>query len=144
MQTSANLSSILPPEHLVTLDAAHADVRGAIQCLVNLPTQNVSLITSKAGTLRSNHYHRTDWHFMYVLSGKFDYYFRPTGSSAAPKKLVLTKGQMIFTPPLEDHATVFIEDTELVVMSKNPRDQAAYEADVVRVELIDPKTMSLK
>lgn len=126
------------------LDPVHADARGAIQCLVNLPTQNVSLISSKAGTLRSNHYHRTDWHYMYVLSGKFEYYYRPTGSNATPTKLVLTKGQMIFTPPMEDHATVFLEDTDLVVMSKNPRDQAAYEADVVRIELIDPKTMRVK
>lgn len=137
-------SSLLSFDHLVPLDPSHADARGSIQCLVNLPTQNVSLISSRAGTLRSNHFHRTDWHYMYVLSGKFEYYYRPTGSNVTPIKLVLTKGQMVFTPPMEDHATVFIEDTELVVMSKNPRDQAAYEADVVRIELIDPKTMRLK
>ena len=47
------------------------------------------------------------------------------------------KGQLIFTPPMEDHATVFLEDTVLLVMSRNPRDQEAYESDVVRVTLVD-------
>ena len=133
-----------PKEHVIKLDPAHADARGAIQCLVNLPTKNVSLISSKRGSLRSNHYHKTDWHYMYVLTGRFEYYYRPAGSQEAPKMIVLGKGDMVFTPPMEEHTTVFLEDTDLVVMSKNPRDQAAYESDVVRVELIDPKTMRVK
>ena len=47
-------------------------------------------------------------------------------------------GEMIFTPPMEDHATVFLEDCDLLAMSRNPRDQDAYEKDVRRVNLIDP------
>lgn len=133
-----------PKDHVVALDAAHADARGAIQCLVNVPTHNVSLITSTKGSLRSNHYHKTDWHYMYVVSGKFEYYYRPTNSGQAAKKIVLGPGEMVFTPPMEDHATVFLEDTALIVMSKNPRDQAAYESDVVRIELVDPATLRLK
>jgi len=133
-----------PQEHVIKLEPAHADARGAIQCLVNLPTKNVSLISSKQGSLRSNHFHKTDWHYMYVLTGRFEYYYRPAGSNEVPKMIVLSRGDMVFTPPMEDHATVFLEDTDLVVMSKNPRDQAAYESDVVRVELIDPKTMRVK
>ena len=45
---------------------------------------------------------------------------------------------MVFTPPMEDHTTVFLEDCELLAISRNPRDQATYEADTVRIELIDP------
>jgi hypothetical protein len=48
---------------------------------------------------------------------------------------------MVFTPPMEDHATVFLEDTRLLAISRNPRDQEAYEADVRRVTLIDPSTI---
>jgi quercetin dioxygenase-like cupin family protein len=139
-----DVSTAWPKDHLVKLDPAHADARGAIQCLVNLPTKNVSLISSKRGSLRSNHYHKTDWHYMHVLTGKFEYYYRPSGSGETPRKIVLGKGELIFTPPMEDHATVFLEDTDLIVMSKNPRDQAAYESDVIRVELIDPKTLRVK
>ena len=128
-----------PKEPMVPLEDPHADGRGAIQSLLNFPAKNISLITSKKGTLRSNHYHRTDWHYMYVLSGSFDYYYRPTNSNEEPKKIAVRAGQMVFTPPMEDHTTVFTEDCELLAISRNPRDQATYEADTVRIDLVDPK-----
>lgn len=133
--------SMWPKPGLVELDSAHADERGAIQSLVNFPMKNMSIITSKKGTVRSNHYHLTDWHYMYVMSGSFDYYYRPTNSGEAAKKVVVKQGEMIFTPPMEDHATVFLEDSTLLVMSRNPRDQEAYEADVRRVVLVDPASI---
>ena len=126
-----------PKEGLVELDPPHADDRGVIQSLVNFPMKNLSLISSKKGAVRSNHYHLTDWHYMYVLSGSFDYYFRPTNSEGELQCVRVKAGEMIFTPPMEDHATVFLEDCDLLAMSRNPRDQEAYEADVRRVILID-------
>jgi dTDP-4-dehydrorhamnose 3,5-epimerase-like enzyme len=135
--------SMWPAGGKVPLDAAHADERGAIQSLVNFPMKNMSVITSKKGTVRSNHYHLTDWHYMYVMSGSFDYYYRPTGSSAAPEVIRLTPGEMVFTPPMEDHATVFLEDTQILVMSRNPRDQESYESDVRRIVLVDPASVSV-
>jgi dTDP-4-dehydrorhamnose 3,5-epimerase-like enzyme len=134
-------ASMWPTEHLIDLEPPHADERGAIQCLVNFPMKNLSLISSKKGTVRSNHYHLTDWHYMYVMSGSFDYHYRPVGSTDAPSLMRLSAQQMVFTPPMEEHATVFLEDTVLLVMSRNPRDQEAYEADVRRVMLIDPASV---
>ena len=49
-----------PKEGLVKLDAPHTDDRGYIQSLVNFPMKNISLISSKKGSVRSNHYHLTD------------------------------------------------------------------------------------
>ena len=79
---------------------------------------------------------------MYIISGLVDYYYRPTGTDQEPKKVVLKKGDMVFTPPMEDHATVFTEDTVLLAMSRNPRDQEAYESDVKRIVLIDPDSIT--
>jgi dTDP-4-dehydrorhamnose 3,5-epimerase-like enzyme len=135
--------SMWPKGGKIELPEPHADERGAIQCLVNFPTKNLSLITSVKGSVRSNHYHVTDWHYMYVLSGAFDYYYRPTGSEVKPKVIIVKKGEMVFTPPMEDHATVFLEDTQLLAMSRNPRDQEAYEADVRRIVLINPEEIQL-
>lgn len=132
-----------PKEGIVELETPHVDDRGYIQSLVNFPMKNLSLISSIKGSVRSNHYHETDWHYMYVLSGKFDYYYRPTGSDAESKKITVSEGEMVFTPPLEDHATVFLEDTKLLAMSRNPRDQATYESDVRRVILIEPDSINL-
>jgi quercetin dioxygenase-like cupin family protein len=133
-----------PPHGKVPLDAAHSDDRGFIQSIVNLPMKNLSLIRSKKGAVRSNHYHVTDWHYMYVTKGSFDYYWRATGSDAPPEVTRVSAGEVIFTPPMEDHATVFLEETDMFVASRNPRDQASYESDVRRVILIDPDTINTK
>lgn len=130
-----------PQEGRVQLSPAHVDSRGSIQSLVNFPMKNISLISSKKGAVRSNHYHMTDWHYMYVISGSFDYHYRPTGSNAKPEMITIKAGEMVFTPPMEDHATVFIEDTQLLAMSRNPRDQEAYESDVKRVTLINTESI---
>ena len=130
-----------PKEGLVKLDAPHTDDRGYIQNLVNFPMKNISLISSKKGSVRSNHYHLTDWHYMYVLSGSFDYYFRPSNSDEEIQCVRVKKGEMIFTPPMEDHATVFLEDCDLLAISRNPRDQESYEEDVRRVKLIEPRNI---
>lgn len=135
--------SMWPTESKVALPPAHVDDRGYIQSLVNFPMKNLSLIASKKGSLRSNHYHVTDWHYMYILKGSFDYYYRPTGSTGEPAVIRVQAGEMVFTPPMEDHATVFLDDTELLAMSRNPRDQETYEEDVRRVVLIDPAKISV-
>jgi oxalate decarboxylase/phosphoglucose isomerase-like protein (cupin superfamily) len=133
-----------PPSGTVPLDPPHADDRGYIQSLVNFPMKNISLIHSKKGSVRSNHYHVTDWHYMYVLEGSFDYYGRPTGTDESPTVTRVGPGEMIFTPPMEDHATVFLEDTTMLVASRNPRDQESYESDVRRVILVDPATIDAR
>ncbi len=135
--------SMWPKTGLVELDPAHSDERGSIQSLVNFPMKNLSHISSKKGTVRSNHYHLTDWHYMYVLSGSFDYYYRPTDSGEKLQCVRVKAGEMIFTPPMEDHATVFLEDCDLLAISRNPRDQEAYEEDVRRVILIDPDSVQV-
>ena len=54
----------------------NTDSRGEIISLVDQKTSNISIIKSSAGSIRSNHYHKKDWHFMYILEGKMDYFFR--------------------------------------------------------------------
>ena len=126
---------------LVQLEAAHADNRGYIQMLVNIPTHNVSLIRSTKDAVRSNHYHLKDWHYIYVLSGSLDYYHRKHGKDLELQKFIAKQGDLIWTPPMEDHATVFLEETHVLALSFLPRDQEAYETDVRRIVLINPETL---
>ena len=42
---------------------------------------------------------------------------------------------------MEIHACYFPSETRLIVSSKNPRDQETYEADTVRVELINDENI---
>ena len=122
---------------LVDLQSPFVDQRGSIQPLVDLMMKSAVMIESKAGSLRANHYHKTDWHYCYVISGKIEYFHRKLNSSKKPELIIVEQGNMVFTPPLVEHCMKFPDDTLFLTLSRNPRDQATYEADVVRVDLID-------
>ena len=126
-----------PDEAIVPLEKPFVDDRGAILPLVDRMMKSAVMIESKKGALRANHYHKTDWHYCYVISGTIEYYHRPTGSTDEPEMLLVKEGQMAFTPPMVDHGMKFPEDTVFLTLSRNPRDQATYEADVVRVDMLD-------
>lgn len=123
-----------PDHYLVPIDEPFVDDRGKIQNLLNTPIQGVAIITSKAGSVRSNHWHKTDWHYLYVISGSMEYYERPLESSTETKPALVTAGQMVFTPPEAVHKTVFLEDTVMMSFSKRNRDHVSHESDVVREE----------
>ncbi len=125
-----------PKSIIVDLEKPFVDARGEIQPLVDLMMESAVLITSKKGTLRANHYHKTDWHYCYVLEGCIEYYHRPTGSDAEPECVAVEAGKMVFTPPMVDHGMKFPEDTTFLTLSRNPRDQQSYEADVVRIDML--------
>ncbi len=126
-----------PINPLVDMEKPFVDVRGSIQPLVDSLMKSAVMIESKAGSLRANHYHKTDWHYCYVIKGKIEYYFKKLNSNEKPQLIVVEKEQMIFTPPLVEHCMKFPVDTLFLTLSRNPRDQETYESDVVRVNLID-------
>ena len=122
---------------LIELPENHSDERGFIQPLCDLEMKSASLLYSKKNTWRANHYHKSDWHFIYVLEGGFDYYYRKTNSNGKIKKKTVKKNQLLYTGPLVDHAILFTEETKLLVVSKNPRDQKTYEEDTVRIDFMN-------
>ena len=122
---------------LLDLPKGHEDARGIIQPLCDLNMKSASLIVSKANTWRANHYHKNDWHFIYVLKGSFEYYFRKTNSEEKIKKKIIKKGELLFTGPVVDHAMFYTEETKIIVLSKNPRDQKTYEEDTVRIDFMN-------
>lgn len=128
-----------PTRPIVSLESPFADDRGCIRPLVDAPMQSAVLIESRKGSTRANHYHKTDWHYCYVLSGCIEYYHRPTGSTEEPECIRVGAGEMVFTPPMVDHAMYFPEDTVFLTLGRNPRDQQSYEADVVRIDLVTRK-----
>ncbi len=126
---------------LVDFTDVHKDIRGAIFSIVNEPCNNVSIIETIAGSIRSNHYHKKDWHYMLVLEGNLEYFYY----SNVSKKVIFINvlpGQIIFTPNLEIHATYFPNKSKMVVVSGFLRDSITYENDTVRVDFIDHDNIS--
>ncbi|MCC6611327.1 MAG: hypothetical protein IT515_16845 [Burkholderiales bacterium] len=128
-----------PTDGPVPLPPAFEDARGKIQTLVDGGIQSVQIITSKASTVRANHYHKADSHYMYVVTGSMKYYHRLVGDKAPPTMLVVRAGEMVFTPPQVEHAVEFPEDTVFLNITGKSREQKTYEDDLVRVELLKPK-----
>lgn len=112
------------------------DNRGSIISIVDEKVKNVSIINCLPRTIRSNHWHKKDWHYMYVMEGIMEYFYVIKNKIFFMK---LKKGDNVFTPPKELHATYFPVKTVLLVSSKNPRDKKTYEQDTVREKLIDLK-----
>lgn len=115
-----------------------SDERGGITVLLpgdNIPIKSVLLITSKAGSVRSNHYHKADSHYCYILSGKAEWHEKPINGGES-ESAVLGPGDMIYTQPMIVHAVKFLEDTVFLAFSAQSRSQDAYEEDTIREELI--------
>ena len=87
-----------PSEPLVILAKPYEDDRGSIQPLVDLMMRSAVLIHSKEGSLRANHYHKTDWHYCYVIYGKIEYFYKDVDSDKKTELLIAEKESMIFTP----------------------------------------------
>lgn len=136
--TSKVESGDWPGDCSVPLDEAFRDARGTIQNLILRPCTSVAVISSAPRTIRANHYHRTDWHYAYVVSGEVLYFERPVGSSEAPKPRRFGPGEMFFTPPMVEHCMAFPVETTFVTMAKNVRSHESHEADVVRVDFVRP------
>ena len=112
------------------------DDRGIIQPIVDVDLKSAVLITSKKGSIRANHYHKTDWHYCTVLEGSIRYYWRKVGLSTKSNEILIKKNQTFYTPPMVEHAMFFEEQTTFLTLGGNSRKQTSYENDLVRVKLI--------
>ena len=112
------------------------DVRGAIVNLVDAPFGSAAVISSVKGSVRGNHYHKTDYHYCWLQSGALVYYHRPVGDPSPPSQWTIEPGDIFYTPPMYEHAMRFTEDSVFFVFARNNREMENYEADTVRVALI--------
>jgi uncharacterized RmlC-like cupin family protein len=109
------------------------DHRGVIRNLLDHSCGGVQMIWSNARSRRSDHYHREDGHWLYIVSGECEYYERPVGSKEKPERVTMLPGDMVYTGPGLEHATLFPIDTVMVSMSLRPRDHESHEADLIRL-----------
>lgn len=121
----------------IELPKPFIDERGHIQNVLELDelrgVHGVGLIYSVAGSVRSNHYHKTDAHWLYVIEGEMHYFERELSASSYPDApVVYTAGQCVYTGPRLWHRTFFPVDTLVLSISDRPRDAASHESDLVR------------
>ena len=126
----------IPKKVKVKLSSFFEDKRGKILNIANILFRSCALIKSKKNSIRANHYHKKDWHYCYVLKGKIAYYHRKHGTKTKPKKIIINKGELFFTPPMIDHAMKFLSYTEFLTLGRGSRSKINYDEDTIKIDLI--------
>jgi len=111
---------------------AFKDKRGLIiDILDGIPVECVTLLTSKRGAVRGNHYHKKTTQYAYVLEGKLRLWTQNPGRPVRSR--VIRAGDLIVTPPKERHAFEALEDSVLLACAHGPRAGRSYESDTFRL-----------
>jgi dTDP-4-dehydrorhamnose 3,5-epimerase-like enzyme len=113
------------------------DGRGFIKdILYDTEINHVTLIYSKKGSVRGNHYHKRTVQYTYVVDGNIKYFFKKIKSKNKPKKLLLKKNSFIRTNSNEIHAFKFLKNSQIIVFSSGLRGGKDYEKDTFRIKII--------
>lgn len=111
---------------------AFEDDRGVItDILAKEPIEYVTLITSRAGAVRGNHYHRETHQWIYVLSGRLQVLTQLPGEPV--RQADLEAGDLIENVPNESHAMIATTDASFLVFTRGPRGGEDYERDTYRL-----------
>ena len=117
---------------VIRVKPAVADRRGTItDVLDGTRVECVTLVTSKKGAVRGNHYHKKTTQYTYVLGGRFRLFTQRVGRAVQSR--VVKAGDLVVTPPLERHAFVALEDSLLIACAHGPRAGRSYESDTYRL-----------
>jgi quercetin dioxygenase-like cupin family protein len=112
---------------------AFADARGEIiDVLKNNPVEYATLITSKKGAVRANHFHKDTYQWVYMLEGRMRVRGQMPGGPV--EEVILEKGGLIVNVPNERHAFEALDDCTMLVLTKGPRGGDDYEQDTYRLE----------
>ncbi len=114
------------------------DERGAITNVLEKPINHVAIITSKAGTIRANHYHPEQVQYVYLVSGKFESVSKDLrrGEDAEVEKVTVEAGSLVTTPPMIAHAMRFLEDSVMLNLTTADRDPANFDRHTKKYKLI--------
>jgi len=91
----------------------------------------VTLISSKKGSIRGNHYHKESMQYIFVLKGSLKLLTQMPGEKI--ETVLIKSGDLVFTPPMEKHTVIALENSEFLVFTRGPRGGKNYEKDTYRL-----------
>ncbi|OGU35103.1 MAG: hypothetical protein A2068_06430 [Ignavibacteria bacterium GWB2_35_6b] len=109
------------------------DHRGEITDLIDgFDVNSITLITSKKGAVRGNHFHKQTIQYLYLIEGKLEYFTQHGDSEIT--KTVLNKGDFVETPKNVKHAFKALENSIFLACCSGLRAGKQYEEDTFRLE----------
>lgn len=117
---------------IINKKCSFEDDRGKIiDILEKEVIEYVTFISSKEGAVRGNHYHKESVQYTYVLKGSFKLLTQVNDGKI--EETIIKAGDLVFTPPMEKHTLVALEDSEFLVFTRGPRGGKNYENDTYRL-----------
>ncbi len=125
---------------LKKITPATSDARGSISDIFyNTSIQHAAIIEShQAGVVRGNHYHKQTTQSVFVIKGRFRYWWQPVDQSQPPQSVLVEANDLVTSPPNEIHTMEMLEPNTFIVFSSGPRGGQDYESDTFRVPSIVP------
>ncbi|MBI2208873.1 cupin domain-containing protein [Candidatus Woesearchaeota archaeon] len=113
------------------------DGRGAIYDLLDKENiKHIGMLTSKKGSVRGSHYHKTARQITYIFSGKIKLTLKNMDdNSEKPQIIIMDEGDIVDIPPMVAHSLEALEDTTFLVFTDRQRSDGGYEDDTYRVEM---------
>ena len=96
------------------------DKRGFLKKIIDGNFSSCIEVKSKKGSVRANHYHKKDKHFVYIISGEILYFYRNRKKGAQTK-------------------AYFTKNTHFLAFSTRKRTKFDYEKDLIRIDMRDYK-----
>ena len=110
------------------------DARGTItDIFVKNPKDHCTIIVTKKGAVRGNHYHKHSRQHDFIISGSFESYGQVVGETTV-SKIILKPYDLVTWEPNEVHEFVALEDTVFLTFIDGPRGGEEYEGDTYRLE----------
>jgi quercetin dioxygenase-like cupin family protein len=120
--------------HVEKIKPSFIDGRGEIiDILKKSVVEYATIITSRKGAVRANHYHKETFQYVYMMSGRMRVVAQMPGEQAS--EVVIEAGDLIVNAPLERHAFEALEDSTMLVLTRGPRGGEDYESDTFRLEV---------
>ncbi len=122
------------------LNCSFKDDRGEIiDIFVKSPKDHCSIITSKKGAVRGNHFHKKSTQYTFVVSGRFKLFRAKVDEEGNLKEKVkidiVEKNELIEHPPYESHTLVSeTDEAVLLAFACGTRGGNFYEKDTFRLK----------
>ena len=111
------------------------DNRGWLKKILDGNFSSCIEIYSKKGSVRANHYHKKDKHFIYIIDGEILYFYKDRKKKAKTRIELMKKNDLFFTPAKQEHMAYFTKNTHFLAFSTRKRTKFDYEKDLVRVNM---------
>jgi len=112
---------------IIVPDFISEDERGRLTQLVHTGYTQVNVVTSKAGVLRGNHYHKQSTEAFYVVNGSVEVTLKQGDKQ---ERIIFGCGDFFQIKPYIAHSMRYWEDTTLIALYDIPVELENGEKDI--------------